>query len=67
LSAKRVYSHERPPAPVSFDPNLLAPGVGADFSSNIDVAAPPSGDGDDDSNVVTAAEQEAQEGRGSIN
>lgn len=55
-----------PPAAVSFDPNLLAPGVGADVSANIDVAAPPSNE-DDGSNIVTAAEQEAQEGRGSIN
>ncbi|KAK4126212.1 hypothetical protein N657DRAFT_298753 [Parathielavia appendiculata] len=48
---------------VSFDPNLLAPGVSVG-NSNAAVPAP-SSDGEG-SNVVTAAEQEAQEGRSSL-
>jgi hypothetical protein len=59
-----VYSHETP-ASISFDPSLLAPGVGVD-NSDVAVAAP-SGGSSDTSNVVTAAEQEAQEGNSSLN
>jgi hypothetical protein len=54
-----VYSHETP-APVSFDPNLVASNPGVDTSNNA------AGNSGDTSNVVTAAEQEAQEGRVSL-
>jgi hypothetical protein len=62
LSTKRVYSHETPAAVSFLDPNTLASAPSVDTSNT--VAAPASsGDG---SNVVTAAEQDAQEGRSSL-
>ncbi|KAK4155802.1 hypothetical protein C8A00DRAFT_31354 [Chaetomidium leptoderma] len=50
---------------VPFDPSLLAPAVGAGTPANIAVPAPSGGDAG--SNVVTADEQDAQEGRSSLN
>ncbi|GAB1318903.1 FAS1 domain-containing protein [Madurella fahalii] len=46
---------------LSFDPNLVASDPGVDTSNNV------ASSGGDTSNVVTAAEQEAQEGRSSLN
>jgi len=70
-----VGIHTRTPAAVSFGPQLLAPSVGASISPNVDVAAPaaapapvPAVDSSDTgaADVVTAAEQDAQEGRSSL-
>ena len=56
--------HTKTPAPVLFNPNVGA-GVGSSFSSpNVAAVPAPSSGG---SNVVTDAEQNAQEGRGSSN